>query len=209
MRFTTVAVIIPILNFINAAPIADANLPLPSFGCMQVALGIELTHSDQGCLPITQVLPLIKQIQQNPAASQQQISQVVNDICTAPTCSTDFLTKLQQDIQSSCQGSDAQNPLVQAFSSFIRNYSPARAMLCLKDTASNNYCSVEEAQAYLQQHPNVDTSNLQPPVPTQETCSTSCGKGWLDLYNQYSPQYPDLKQCPYISQLPTVCQAST
>ncbi|KAK9701107.1 hypothetical protein K7432_011885 [Basidiobolus ranarum] len=212
MKASTLAVVITSsLSIVSAAPLNPmdtGNLPLPSFKCLQVGLAVKLTNQDQGCIPVAQVVPLLKQIQQNPSSSQQQISEAVNDVCTAPTCTPDFLSKLQTDIQNNCQGDDAQNPYVQAATAIIRNYLPARDMLCLKDTTQNNYCSAEQVQKYVQDHPLNDTSNVQPPAPTKELCSTDCGKGWLDLYNKYSPQYPDLQQCPYINQLPTVCQSS-
>ncbi|KAK9720814.1 hypothetical protein K7432_003878 [Basidiobolus ranarum] len=209
--FTLTSIITSSLTLASAAPInppSNGNIPLPSFKCLQVGLGVMLSNQDQGCLAASKVVPLLKQIRQNPGASQQQMSEVVDDICNAPVCTPDFLSQLQNDIQASCQGEDAQNPYVQAATALIRDYVPARDMLCLKDPSSNQYCSVEEGQLQLQSNPTTDPGSMTPPMPTKETCASNCGQGWLTMYNKYLPQHPDIGEWPFVSQLPTVCQAS-
>ncbi|ORY03444.1 hypothetical protein K493DRAFT_297451 [Basidiobolus meristosporus CBS 931.73] len=179
----------------------DGESKLPSQQCLEVFQQVQAQNQDNGCVPIDKILPVAAQIKLDPANAGPKMTQIADIICQqSPACTPQFLNNFKSNITARCVGDDATNPMVTGSVRLIDNYTPSREMGCLKDPTNGAYCAVEAAEWVIKNHPD---PNMQ---PTKEMC-TPCTKGWIEQYDKYSPQYPDLKDDPYLPKLKAVCQS--
>jgi hypothetical protein len=117
--------------------------------CQGALLSVVTSPEFFECIPVTALLPLLTDptllpsVLQDPIKNGAKLLPAVDAICADPKCSDAGVAAAQKALKEGCSSEqDQKNPIAQLAIAAVTFYSPARDIICFKDS-EKEYCTVE------------------------------------------------------------------
>lgn len=141
----------------NNIPTADPISLIGSLSpqCQGALLSIVTSPEFFECIPVAALLPLLTDptllpsVLQDPVHNAAKLLPIVDAVCAVPKCSDEGVANAQKALAEGCSSEqDQKNPIAQLAFAAVTFYSPARDIVCFKDS-KDEYCTVETVENIL------------------------------------------------------------